>query len=400
MAKNLSFSHSKMSMYKECPQKYKFRYVHMLPEKPKYFFAFGTALHSVMEFIYNPEKVAFPTLKEALSFFEKEWNKTSYEEKGYASLDKELAGYAEGRQIIETYYSLHSATFVHPLLVEMKSTLEMDGLNLVSILDRMDYLGGGLVKILDYKTGKTVQREPDQLYMYQKVVENSPVIKSVVQAKDPSVKEVRVGQLSFYHLPTQHEMTFDRAPDKEIFSFWQRVLDVADDIRAGKFEPSPDENKCRWCDYRNICPVFTGQEYTGAPLETAKKRAVSPKELPPLAQDVLGEKIDRYGALTDEAATLEQEIMDLMQKNNFSRHFGKTYHAQLSENEKIQFTEPEKIVELLRKEGLLQKVLVPTKSTLLDLLNDSSVSNEIKQQIKSFIRRNTTPLLKIEKTDA
>ena len=63
----------------------------------------------------------------------------------------------------------------------MKSTLEIDGLSLISILDRMDYLGGGKIKILDYKTGKTVQREPDQLYMYQKVAETSPTIKALVQ---------------------------------------------------------------------------------------------------------------------------------------------------------------------------------------------------------------------------
>ena len=49
MAGKLSFSYSKMGMYKECPQKYKFRYVLKLPEKPKYYFAFGSALHKTME---------------------------------------------------------------------------------------------------------------------------------------------------------------------------------------------------------------------------------------------------------------------------------------------------------------------------------------------------------------
>ena len=74
MARNLSFSYSKMGMYKECPQKYKFRYVHMLPEQPKYYFAFGSALHEVMEYIYNPANPVFPTLAEVLVFFEKHWN--------------------------------------------------------------------------------------------------------------------------------------------------------------------------------------------------------------------------------------------------------------------------------------------------------------------------------------
>ena len=138
MARNLSFSYSKMGMYKECPQKYKFRYVHMLPEKPKYYFAFGSALHAVMEFIFNPARPQFPTLPQALEFFDNTWSKTSFEQKGYASVEKELEGYAEGRRILESYYAQNAAHFVHPLCVETKSTLEIDGLNLISILDRMD----------------------------------------------------------------------------------------------------------------------------------------------------------------------------------------------------------------------------------------------------------------------
>jgi len=409
MAKNLSFSYSKMGMYKECPQKYKFRYIHMLPEKPKYYFAFGSALHEVMEYIYNPANPVFPTLAESLTFFENHWNKTSFEQKGYASAEKELAGFAEGRRIIEAYYAKHAADFFHPLSVEMKSTLDMDGLNLISILDRIDYLGDGKIKILDYKTGKTVQREPDQLYMYQKVVETSPAIKALVQQKDPSVKELRVGELSFYHLPTLTEMTFERAPDLEILEFWQKVLKIADNIRAGKFDPTPGENQCRWCDYRNLCPVFTGKDYTG-PTGYAARGALS---FPPAAsvtpsvaepevkseQDILSEKIDRCGDLLQEAKQLQKEIIDLMRKNNFERHFGKNYKAELSRVEKLEFTDKEKVVELLRTLKLLAKVLVPTQSTVAGLLTDATVPAEAKAKLQAFSRKTEEINLNLEKAD-
>lgn len=403
MARNLSFSYSKMGMYKECPQKYKFRYVHMLPEQPKYYFAFGSALHEVMEYIYNPENPAFPTLAQSLAFFENHWNKTSFDQKGYASVEKELAGYAEGRRIIETYYAKHAADFVHPLSVEMKSTLEIDGLSLISILDRIDYLGGGKVKILDYKTGKTVQREPDQLYMYQKVVENSPAVKSLVQKKDPAVKELRVEQLSFYHLPSLQEMTFERAPDKEIFEFWQKVLTVADNIRAGKFNPTPGENQCRWCDYRNICPVFTGKEYDGPTGYAARNATLTPAfaaaAVPQNEQDVLGDKIDRCGALLDEAKQLQKEIIALMRQNNFERHFGKNYKAELSRIEKLEFTDKAKVVELLRTLKLLSKVLVPTQSTVAGLLSDESVPAEAKAKLQAFAAKTEDVKLDFEKVE-
>lgn len=404
MAKNLSFSYSKMGMYQECPQKYKFRYIHMIPEQPKYYFAFGTALHSVMEFIYDPEKEIFPTLQEALAYFDTVWNKTTYEQKGYASIDKELEGYAEGRRIIQSYYQTFTGKFIHPLSTELKSTLDIDGLSLISIVDRMDYLGDGLVKILDYKTGKTVQREPDQLYMYQKVVENSPLIKTLVQQKDPSVKTVRVGQLSFYHLPTLHEMTFERAPEKEIAIFWQRVLTVADNIRAGKFEPTPGEKQCRWCDYRNLCPVFTGKEYgAGADLFSApapKKTKKQAAPLPVSEQDLLTEKIDRYGALLEEQKQLHKEIVELMHKNNFSRHFGKEYEASLSKEEKKEFTDKEKVMALLRRLQLLEKVLVPTQSTILALLSDPTVPADAKAQLERFVRTLSLEHLQIDKTES
>ena len=372
----------------------------MLPEQPKYYFAFGSALHEVMEYIYNPATPAFPTLAQALQFFEQHWNKTSWEQKGYASAEKELAGYAEGRRIIETYYAKNAATFAHPLSVEMKSTLEIDGLSLISILDRMDYLGDGKIKILDYKTGKTVQREPDQLYMYQKVAENSPAIKALVQQKDPGVKQIRVEQLSFYHLPTLHEMTFERAADKEIFEFWQGVLKVADNIRAGKFDPTPGENQCRWCDYRNICPVFTGKEYTGPAGFAARKTAVpAPAALPKSETDVLSEKIDRCGELLDEAKALQKEIISLMRKNNFERHFGARYKAELARVEKLEFTDKEKVVELLRTLKLLAKVLVPTQSTVAGLLTDSSVPSEAKEKLAAFARKSADEKLSLEKVD-
>ena len=415
MAKNLSFSYSKMGMYKECPQKYKFRYVHLIPELPKYYFAFGSALHAVMEFIYDPSRPAFPSLPQALAYFDKEWNKTTWEQKGYASVDKELAGYAEGRRQIEAYYAKNEATFKHPLSVEMKSTLEIDGLSLISILDRMDYLGDGLIKILDYKTGKTIQREPDQLYMYQKVVETSPVIQALVKAKDPGVERVRVGQLAFYHLPTLTEMTFERAPDGEIFEFWQKVLAIADNIRAGKFTPNPGENQCRWCDYRNICPVFTRQEYTGPsgaaalpylktgmPVTARPVAHQAPVASAPAktAQELLAEKIDKYGELTQEADQLRQEITDLMRENRFTRHFGSHYKAEITQTEKTIFSDREKVLELLRKHQLLAKTLVPTQTTIAALLKDPSVPENVKKLLSALatVQPNTT--LTVEKTDA
>ncbi|MBR2865018.1 MAG: PD-(D/E)XK nuclease family protein [Elusimicrobiaceae bacterium] len=383
MTKKLSFSYSKMGMYKECPQKYKFRYIHMLPEQPKYYFAFGSALHEVMEYVYNPQNAAFPTMEQALAFFKKHWDSTSFDQKGYATMKKEMLGYEEGCRIIRAYYGKHGSSLVHPLSVEMKSTLDMDGLSLISILDRIDYLGEGRVKILDYKTGKTIQREPDQLMMYQKVAESSPAVLNLVQALDPSVTQIKVEQMCFYHLPSLQELSFERSSDKEMYEFWQRVLGVADDIRAGKFEPTPSESKCRWCDYRNICPVFTGKEYDGPSGWGAKNPAPvsAPEQMPKSDEEVLSEKIDRLGEITAEEKKLRQEIVALMNQLGYQRQYATKYQAELKTSKKLTFADRQKVVDFLRKAHLLQKTLVPTQSRIEALLSDSSVDENLKAQL-------------------
>ena len=413
MAKGLSFSYSKMGMYKECPQKYKFRYVHMLPEQPKYYFAFGTALHAVMEYIYDPKTPQFPTLAQALAFFKKHWDATSFEEKGYASMEKESLGFEEGARIIRAYYEKYGNVFVHPLSVEMKSTMDMDGLSLTSILDRIDYLGNGHIKILDYKTGKTVQREPDQLMMYQKVAESSPMVLKLVQSLDPAVTNVRVEQLSFYHLPSLQELSFPRCEESEMDAFWQRVLGIADNIRAAKFSPTPDENKCRWCDYRNICPVFTGKEYDGPSGWGAKNPVLSSKPsvesaspanrlstaIPQTDSERIAAKIDRLGLLIQEEQKLREEILHEMKDLNFKRHFGEKFRAQLITQKQTKISHPEKMVALLRQLGLLGKTLTPTKSKIVDLLQDISVPEDIRKQLHTLIEEKSFEQIEITKVD-
>ena len=43
-------SHSSISMYRTCPQRWKFRYIDKVPEKPRSQFSFGKSVHTALEF--------------------------------------------------------------------------------------------------------------------------------------------------------------------------------------------------------------------------------------------------------------------------------------------------------------------------------------------------------------
>ena len=391
---NLSFSYSKMSTYKECPQKYKFRYILKIPEKPKYYFAFGTALHKVMEFMYASLKPPFPPLEETLRFFRIDWQKTSFADKGYASAQKELEGYEEGVRIIEAYYKKHEKDIFNPLSTEFRTTQDIDGLSIISIVDRIDYLGQGKVSILDYKTGKTVKREPDQLLMYQKLMGQSPQLLNLVRTKDPTVEKVDVANLLFYYLPKLEEQTYTPAPKEEIDEFWQGVLKVAGDIKAEKFTATPNELACKFCDYKDLCPVWKNkkteafeQSFTPA---NARENSLSPLE-------ILAAKIDELGVLEQNFNTLKQEIIKDMQMLKLQRHFGKTYNVILEEKEHLNFADEKAVIDLLKKEKLLNKTLVPTLETIADLFKNPQVTDEQKRALAALATKIKTCNLKILK---
>ena len=96
----------------------------MLPEKPKYYFAFGSALHAVMEFIFNPARPQFPTLPQALDFFDSTWSKTSFEQKGYSSAEKELEGKVD---IITMWHVIEHLEDPIGLLKKLKGLLKPNG---------------------------------------------------------------------------------------------------------------------------------------------------------------------------------------------------------------------------------------------------------------------------------
>ena len=387
---NLSFSYSKMSTYKECPPKYKFRYILKIPEKPKYYFAFGTALHKVMEFMYANLKPPFPPLEETLKFFRLDWQKTSFADKGYASAQKELEGYAEGVKIIEAYYKKHENDIFNPLSTEFRTTQEVDGLSIISIVDRIDYLGEGKVSILDYKTGKTVKREPDQLLMYQKLMSQSPQLLNLVRTKDPKIEKVDVANLLFYYLPKLDEQIYTPAPKEEIDIFWQGVLKVADNIKAEKFSATPSELACKFCDYKDLCPVWKNKKAEDFTQITAEEKSLSPLE-------VLAKKIDELGALQTDLIKLKQEVIKEMQILKLQRHFGKEYNVILDEKEHLNFADEKAVIDFLRKEKLLNKTLVPTLETIEDLFKNEQVTMEQKQALGALAKKVKTCDLKILK---
>ncbi|MFA6434804.1 MAG: PD-(D/E)XK nuclease family protein [Elusimicrobiales bacterium] len=375
----LAFSYSKMSLYEECPLKYKFKYVDKIKEEPKYYFAFGSSIHSALEFLYAVKAPPFPGLDELLEAFKKDWGLKSYLEKGYKDPLREEEDYRKGLEMLKNYYRRHDGKFKLPFLLEYSTDVEVDGLLVRIIADKIEYLGNGEIVLVDYKTGKDVKRQPSQLYMYQKICELDPRLRERVRSVYGDQAPVRIGGMLYYHVPTLKEYHFDRAGDAEIGVFWERVLEAAGKIRALKYEPTPGERQCLWCDYKKLCPHYYGGRGLGAPP-------------PPAAADPVEELVDRYGHLQEKMAALSAQIDEVKARiislaEGASGAAGKTYALEIRRAEKWEFGNREAVIGVLNEFDLYQKALGLTLKNIVMLMNDPAVPEPAREKLRLHARR-------------
>ena len=388
----LSFSYSKMSLYEECPLKYKFKYIDKLKEEPKFYFAFGNSIHTALEFLYSVKAPPFPSLEETLEAFRRDWESKSYLEKGYRAPQKAEQDYQKGLAMLQAYYEHNRARFKPPFLVEYSTDVEVDGLLVRTISDRIEHLGAGEIAIIDYKTGKDVKRQPLQLYMYQKINEMDPRLKEkIAETYGLRVSAVKVRQLLYYHVPTLKEYPFPRADDREIGTFWERVLGVAEGIKSLKFDPTPSAQACSWCDFKSLCPAFFG----GHP---------HPADEPPASAENIEALVDRYGQLKEKMDDLQAQLGEVGESiaraaRDGGEYSGSQYTAQVKKNSKWEFRDREAVIKVLNQFDLYQKALTLTVTGISGVLDSDTLSDEARKKLLEQAVRKTGADIKVVKKE-
>jgi len=369
-------SHSSISLYAECPQKYKFRYVDAVPEKPRHFFSFGRSVHSALEFFYGVKTPVPPTLDELLKSYRDQWVK-----EGYRDQSQEVEYFEEGRRILKGFHEKHVKDFHVPLSVEYGFEFEVEGVPVKGFVDRVDKLPDGRLAVVDYKTGKklkTGRLELDaQLTMYQYACE--------------SLLGAEVGELTFYHLPTLTEHRTTRRPAKLVDELKSSIVNTAEAITKEKFDPKPDEMVCRWCDYKPICPIFKDQ-YAGVAMAPAK--AAGEPELA-LLVDAYGDALAKAAAAKKEAEAAGQALAVMLKKKNYVRAFGASYEVELSAAVKWEFLDKKKVLEIIKKAGVYDQVLAPS-APLVTKLVETGADADLRARLTELGERVESPELKLK----
>lgn len=262
------FSPSKLATYKECPRKYKFRYIDGLKRTGQTVEQFmGTCVHSAFEALYEGlQKGRRLSEDETVAVFEKAWDA------GFAEVvagpqgapDKDEWG-SLGRQCVRNYFRQY-APFEQDRTVAVEKRIgfpvEVAGETyaLEGFIDRLALSADdGAFEIHDYKTAKNL---PAQAYVDQDW--QLALYEIAVRHQWPDTKAVR---LKWHYVRFAKTLASTRTADQRD-ALKAEVGALIGKLKADHEFAPHESNLCGWCDYRSLCPLFAhGEQLSEKPVE-------------------------------------------------------------------------------------------------------------------------------------
>ncbi|MBN1161983.1 MAG: PD-(D/E)XK nuclease family protein [Dehalococcoidales bacterium] len=378
MIRPLSFT--QISLYQQCPWCYKLQYIDGLKAKAKWYFSFGTSMHSAVERFFRVRMPPAPSLEELLQFYEQGWLS-----QGYESPEDEARYKEYGKEILKRFWEIHAPDFRLPIALERSFYIDIEGIKLRGFIDRVDKLDSGGLSIIDYKTSQelftTDYLENDlQLTIYQMAAEQT--------------WNLPVEKLTLYHLRSNTACTCLPRGKERIDQARQLVLDVAENINRGNF-PATEHEFCP-CDFPEHCPY-----YRHLHIKTEEQ----PDRQEPLPGIAAADAVEKYAEVQSQIKELEaqledikQSIIDYSQSEGLNRVYGSKNEITYKLMERTGFSGDE-VKAVLEPEGLWEKVLGLDQSLVKKLMADKATPAEIKKKLETLKRITSSyPQLRLRKT--
>jgi putative RecB family exonuclease len=233
---------------------YRFRAIDHLPEPPSPPAVRGTLVHAALEQMFTrpptertePEVVAtIPGLWTALVQQRPELDGLVPD----AELD---AWYAAAGELLHTYFGLEDPTRLQPEACELRLEVDLaEGVPARGFIDRLDVSPQGLIRVVDYKTGRSPADHyaGDVLFQLKFYALMLYRLRGVVAAR---LRLVYLGdaKLLEYSPDEAGLLAFERG----VVALWRAIERATE---TGRF-PARRSKLCDWCSFQSLCPEFGG----------------------------------------------------------------------------------------------------------------------------------------------
>jgi len=383
------FSHSRLSCYEQCPQKYKMKYVDRVEtEVEESIEAFlGVRVHETLEKLYRDlgyQKVN--TLDELLDFFHSEWKKNWYDSIVIVKEEYGPENYLKmGERFITDYYNKYkpfdqgrTISLEERILVNLDNSGDY---KLQGFIDRVMESEEGYYEVHDYKTNS---RLPLPEY-----IENDRQLALYaigIKERYPDVKDVRL---------IWHFLAFDKEIDstrtgEELEELKKSVIELIDRIESDEKYPAKTSLLCDWCEFKPICRHWSHlyvikekpeNEYLGDPGVKLVNRYAE------LKQKQKQITLDLYAELEK----LEEALINFAEKENVDVVFGSKNKVKIKEIEQNKFPskhskERERLVQLLKEHGRWDDVVQLDTSALNKIIQEKQWDSELLDILDEYVK--------------
>ena len=326
----MTFSHSAISTFEQCPRKYAFQYVERNRVETEGVEAFlGKRVHESLENLHAAARnKSILSEQEVLDFYFKQW-----EDKWHDAIrivrDVGVKEYQDiGEDMLRRYYRRHFR-FNQSIVIATEERLNVflgvsENYRLTGVVDRIDKVSERHWEVHDYKTESRLATQADkdqdrQLALYE----------IGLRHKYPQIQEVTL----VWHYLKFDEIIRSKRTSEQLEELKATTCATIDEIllaiQADDFAPS-ESALCGWCAYQNLCPLFT---------HSAQLKA----EIPPVAAIGAHDIVNRLGAIKErksalnkerknleaETEKLERSLLDLAQETKWQQIVGGTYIAKI-----------------------------------------------------------------------
>ena len=257
-------SPSSMSTFKQCPQKFKFNKIDLIPDPSNHWAVLGNFVHDILEEMYKlpPELRTLENSRPiARQIWDEKWAEEALKVIGGFKITYKLQSFNEiealkrfrflAWQCVENLWDIEDPKKIEPTGLEYELNGEVSGVMLRGFIDRYSQTEGKMsLTVSDYKTGKTPTIDVDekflQLLIYAKLL-------SALGVGD--VDKVELLYLKDKVRLEKKVTSDDLSRTVEYIQTTKSEIDKS--CASGVFE-SRKSFLCNFCSYKKICPAWNG----------------------------------------------------------------------------------------------------------------------------------------------
>jgi RecB family exonuclease len=170
----------------------------------------------------------------------------------------DIQRFADARIFLKEYQS-NNPSDTPTISLEKEFTIDIGGHKTVGYIDRIDYLGNGVYKVVDYKTS-WAKKAPWEVQDDMQLRLYDIAVRRMYESGDPAfagLPEPTEVICELYYL--RHEPVSTSFSDEERADTLRYLEYVGNQLEMLDEEPLPRLNtNCRYCDFKGSCSLYSG----------------------------------------------------------------------------------------------------------------------------------------------